>query len=480
MIRAVWSLYRPRAATVLTYMLQNTEYQVGPYLRWFWRTQDLGRVMYRRDLVPTRPARLLRAVLLAGMFLQFSVGIALLVQWAWQGIEPGWQLGLALIVSYPIVWAHLVVVPLALGRWLVVLPAQRRSIRRATAVFAGHPGVRLAVLGSYGKTTMKELLLTVLSEGKKVAATPANKNVSVSHAAFALGLDGDEDVLLLEYGEGRPGDIARFARRTRPTHAVITGLAPAHLERYRTLARAAHDLFSIRRFVEPGQVYANTDGAAVRQYIEKGMRTFNADSALGWKVKSTQVSADGLDFTLAKGKRSLRLHSGLLGAQNVGPLAFVAAFALQLGLSEKQVVAGVARTRPFEHRMEPRWLNGALLVDDTYNGNLEGVRAGTALLAALPATGHKWYVTPGLVGQGRETAQIHHQLGELVAAAKPDVVVLMKNSVQAYIVAGLQVGGYDGEVRIEDDPLEFYTNLHHFVATGDVVLMQNDWTDNYA
>lgn len=69
-------------------------------------------------------------------------------------------------------------------------------------------------------------------------------------------------------------------------------------------------------------------------------------------------------------------------------------------------------------------------------------------------------------------------MGQQIAAVA-DVVVLIKNSVTDYILEGLKKSKFGGKLMIVDDPLEFYTNLDHFVAQGDVVLMQNDWTDNY-
>ena len=169
----------------------------------------------------------------------------------------------------------------------------------------------------------------------------------------------------------------------------------------------------------------------------------------------------------------------MLGRHHLGFLALVAALALELGLTEKQVQAGIAKTKPFEHRMQPYQLAGAWVIDDTYNGNLEGIRAGTQLLKDLKAK-RKIYVTPGLVDQGEETERVHREAGELIAAAQPDLVVLMQNSVTKFIEQGLKTGGFKGELRIETNPLDFYTNLTHFVATGDLVVMQNDWTDNYA
>jgi UDP-N-acetylmuramoyl-tripeptide--D-alanyl-D-alanine ligase len=382
-------------------------------------------------------------------------------------------------VAYPLVIANAIAVPLLLGRLVVTVPTQHKLVKASEKYFRDNEAIRIAVAGSYGKTTMKELLLTVLSEGKKVAATPANKNVAVSHAMFAAGLRSNEEVLIIEYGEGKPGDVARFARTTHPTHGIITGLAPAHLDRYKTLQAAGKDIFSLASYLHDEHVYVNGESNAVEPFIKSTHKQYNAKGALGWKAKDIELTPTSTSFTLSKGKRELHLTSGLLGKHQVGPLSLVAALALELGLTEQQVTEGVAKTVPFEHRMQPYQLAGAWIIDDTYNGNLEGVRAGTALLAAVEAR-RKFYVTPGLVDQGSDSNKIHVEMGELIAAAKPNIVVLMENSALASIQKGLKRGKFAGEVRIESDPLAFYSSLDQFVAAGDVVLMQNDWTDNYA
>src|SRR5665213_3673633 len=255
MIGYLISMYLPSYPIVLVYMLQGSEYHVGPYLKWLWRTKDFSTVMKRRQLDRTRPARLLLLALRLGMVLQIIGGLTLIYFGGWHHLTGGLAFGAALIISYPIVWSHLVVLPLLMGREFSTKPKERRLIRKSATVFSGHPGVKIAIAGSYGKTTMKELLNTVLSEGLKVAATPANKNVSSSHAYFAAKLKGDEDVLVIEYGEGAPGDVARFARITQPTLAIITGLAPAHLDQYKTLQAAGKDIFSVADHLNGKHVY---------------------------------------------------------------------------------------------------------------------------------------------------------------------------------------------------------------------------------
>lgn len=478
MMSLITAPYRPRYAVILVYMLQSTEYRIWPYLKWLWRTQDFSKVEQRRQLQRTQPARLLLLVLWCGMAIQILIGLWLIALWYLQSFTGGWAFGLALLISYPVVWGHLILLPLAAGRLIIIKPHERWLVIQAEQIFRQHQGFKVAIAGSYGKTSMKELLLTVLGEAKKVAATPANKNVAVSQARFARTLQGNEDILLIEYGEGAPGDVADFTKTTHPTHAVITGVAAAHLDRYKTVERAGQDIFSVTRHLKSEHVFVNGESADARPFMKLGFVVYDQHGTLGWKVSSVKVEITGTSLTITKAKKTLKLKSALLGSHNLGPLCLAAALADQLGMSQPEIIAGINKTRPFEHRMQPYQLNGGWVIDDTYNGNLEGVRAGTALLKELTAK-RKLYVTPGLVDQGSETRQIHQTVGQLIAASGADSVILIKHSVTDYIKEGLEAGGFKGELIIEPNSLQFYSNIGQFVANGDLMLMQNDWPDNY-
>jgi len=471
----ILSLYRLGFAKTIVYMLQASEYNTGAYLKWFWNTDNFDRVMHRKQLVMTRPARFLLAFIRLGMLAQLVFAAILLYKDIHTEII-GLVLLVLFVLSTPIVWANLVVVPLVLGRWLIIKPYYWSQVQSSRKNFTGHKAVKIAVAGSYGKTTMKEILLTVLSEGKKVAATPANKNVSISHANFAKKLSGDEDVLIIEYGEGAPGDVKRFTKITKPDIGVITGLAPAHLDKYKTLQRAGTDIFSLADYLGGKNVYVNTEADEVKPFIKPGYLLFDSSKAADWSIEDIKVSLDGLSFKMKSGGDVLSIKSQLLGRHQVAPLALAAVLADKLGLDKKQIEEGTAKVPAFEHRMKPYQLSGAWIIDDTYNGNIEGMKAGLELLEKLPAK-RKIYITPGLVDQGAESGKIHHDLGRAITEANPDLVVLMKHSVTDDIVEGM--GEFNGQLVIEDDPLNFYTNLDKFVAAGDLVLMQNDWPDNY-
>lgn len=479
-MRRILRWYLPGLPAAIVYMLQSTEYDPKAYLNWLKTAKNITAVAKRRTLDKTPVARML--LLFVRLLIGFVVAIGLLAVWVGESEDaPGAiLLGLLAIVGSPFISALGVLVAVWLGQILIIGPKIRRESQIAERIFAAHNGTTIAVAGSYGKTSMKELLRTVLSEGLSVAATPANKNVALAHAQFSKTLTGNEDILVIEYGEGRPGDVKAFAQVTHPDIGVVTGLAPAHLDQYGTLQAAAQDILSVSEFVKPENLYLNNDSTLLNEHIGSVNGVgYSQAGCNDWKVSNVKQSVEGLSFVLTKGKKKLHLKSKLVGGHHVGPLAFAAYLADSLGLTKAQIEAGVAKTEPFEHRMQPYQLNGAWVIDDTYNGNFEGVKAGLRLLAELNAQ-RKVYVTPGLVDQGDESPKIHEQIGQAIAEANIQQVYLMKNSVTDYIQTGLASAGFNGELQVIDDPLDFYTNLGLQVAAGDIVLMQNDWTDNYS
>jgi len=476
-MRYYWTRYTRRYVASLLYMLQDTDYRLGPYLRWYHRVDDFRHVMKRRTLDRTLKVKLLElAIAVIGVtIITIAAGLAGLAF----VFEEYYLLAgpLGLLIATPFLLAYGVTIPLFFGWLLIQKPQERLIVKKAASILARHPARRIAVVGSFGKTTAKELLRQVIGEGLKVAATPGNMNTAIGISRFATKLTGDEDILIFELGEEKVGDVQRLARLARPEFAIVTGINEAHLQSFGSLERTARTIFEIEAFVSAEKLYKNAESPLVKQYKNKSKLWFDRGGAAGWKATKRSTSIEGTSFTLKKGKDSLEIQTGLIGDHTVGVTSAVAALAAELGVGPKDIEAGMRRVLPFEHRMEPRPMHGAWVIDDTYNGNSQGVAAGLAFLKASGAR-RRVYVTPGLVEQGDKTESVHVTIGEQIATSA-DVVVLMKNSVTEFIKAGLARKKFAGTLLEVDDPLHFYTNLEQFVAMGDIVLMQNDWTDNY-
>lgn len=343
-----------------------------------------------------------------------------------------------------------------------------------------HTGLKIAISGTFGKTTFREMLQAVLSASDKdVAASSDNESTITGISQFAGELSGREDVIIFEFEGYSSGDIKQLSEMVRPDIGIITGINEAHLSRYGSIDMATAAVLEINESMEGKPVYKNGDSRLLTEKITAGdPLVFNGQGCNGWQVTEINVTLQGTSFVATKQDRTIRAESKLLGAHTVGPLAACIAIAESLGMSDQQIESGIAATQPSEHRMSVRNLAGATIIDDTKGGNIDSVRAGIDLLKKIPAV-RKIYITPGLAEQGDRTAEVHEDIGKMLASTA-SIVVLIKNSNTHHIVGGLNASGFRGHLNIVSDPVTFFAGLEQFVLSDDVVLIQNDWTDNFS
>jgi UDP-N-acetylmuramoyl-tripeptide--D-alanyl-D-alanine ligase len=472
MMKNILSRYAPRYVRSLVYMLQASEYSVHDYLAWYHRSGDFTRIEVRKSLEKTAKAValwisawvILVAIYVAGIFLLLSAHFLF---------------GVLIILAAPFLLAYLVLVPLCileLAQW----PVTNFIAGRAKAKLKNHGAVKIAVAGSYGKTTMREILKTVLAEGKKVASPPHSYNTVLGTSRFVEGLKGDEEVLIFEFGESHVGDVAKLSELVQPDIGIITGVNEAHLEKFKTLDAAAGTIFELADWLQGKPLYVNAESELAAQRSPAGAVLYSRAGAGDWKVERAATGLGGTTFTLVGKNGHLSLSSSLLGLHQVGPLVAAVEIALELGLSQEEIQRGIASTKPFDHRLQPKTDSaGVVTLDDSYNGSPSGVTAVISFLSGLK--GHRrFYVTPGLVEMGSRTREVHVAIGQQLAASGIEKVVLIRNSVTPYIEEGLRAGGFAGEAIWFDRALDAYAALPHVTVSGDVVLLQNDWPDQYA
>lgn len=472
------SRYSPGYLKTLAYMLQSSEYDVFDYLKWLSRVRDFRTVAHRKDLDKTAKARLILATLRTMAF----AGAVLYAWLAYLAVGQGLLIGVAGSLAVFLIWpwliAYLIIIPLYIGELLIQRPQVKKMTAQAREIFKQHPGKIIAVAGSYGKTTMKENLRTVLEQKFNVTSTPGNINTVIGISRFARKLTGKEDAVIIEFGEYRPGDIGEFCNLVHPKIGIITGVNEAHLEKFKTLETTADNIFTLLDYLGDNPVYINGENeiAAARG---KDLPLYSRKGLKDWKVSKVSTGLDGTSFTATKDKTTIKAKTKLLGRHQIGPLLAAADVAHELGMSPKQIEKGIQSIEPYPGRLEPQKRPGNVVVlNDSYNGNPDGVRSVIEFLKEIEAK-RRIYVTPGLVEMGPRTEEVHTEIGRQLAEGI-DVVVLMNNSVTPYITAGLEEYKFNGKLKTVDDPVKFYNSLDQFTKAGDVVLIQNDWPDNYA
>jgi UDP-N-acetylmuramoyl-tripeptide--D-alanyl-D-alanine ligase len=469
-------------------MLQASEYNLSEYASWFWRVKDFRGVEQRKSLDPTTKARLLLTVARISFALSYAVWLtSAVVAVTYQSVLIG-VFAFIWFACLPYLLAFGIVIPLFIGRKLVQEPKERRMIAEAQIILAKHPGIKIGIAGSYGKTTMKELLETVLSAGfesGEVIATPGNMNTPIGISRFVRKLNGDEKVLIFELGEYYPGDIKELCELVQPTIGIVTGVNEAHLSKFKTLDRTISTIYELHDYLEGKNVYKNAGNLLIAERSNHDPHMYSVRGVDGWTQSDLKhASLNGLDFKLSQAGQTIHIKTQLLGEHQVGPLSAMAAIAIDhFGFTVAQVEAGIKNITAFEHRMEPKPLpSGAILIDDAYNGNADGLAAGIRFLDGL---GHKqtrsrYYLTPGLVETGSRTETVHRAIGKQLAATSIEHILLIRNSVTPFIADEIMAAGHEDRIRWFSDMPTALIVLPQLTVSEDIVLLQNDWSDNYS
>lgn len=397
---------------------------------------------------------------------------------------------LVLIVSifiFPLYIACAILITLPLDLFL-----KRRIIKKAKIKIAQFPHLKIiGITGSYGKTTMKETVRAVLAERFVVLATHDSVNTPIGIARLILEkLSEETEVFVVEMGAYRTGDIKTLCALTPPDISVLTGINEAHIERFGSIANTIAVKFEIVR-------HAKKDAIAIMNADDKRIRGGYAAKLSGhaaifygarggelprYEINNIRFEDNGLRQSFAlinEHGEAYRLTTPLLGNYATGTIMGAVCVAETVGMTRAEITHGVMMTRPIAHRLEPfTAVNGVLIIDDSYNGNPDGAREAIRVLARFKNR-RKIYVTPGLVEMGKVSAEVHRTIGRELAAIA-DIVILIKNSATTYVAEGLTSADFKKQnIQWFASAREAHAALPNILKSGDVVLFQNDWPDNY-
>lgn len=456
-------------------IVQKSEYSACRYLNSYHKSRNFFLTSGRSKFVLT-PKSLLLLIITWFLYLSSLSFLIYLI------ITSSLQIRLIsffFLLASPYILPYLIIPPLFIINIIIQRPVEYFIISKARQKLKNHKAVKIAVAGSFGKTTMREILKTVLSEGKKVAAPLENYNTLLGISRFVKDLKGDEDVLIFELGEYYSGDIKKLCNLTNPDVGIITGINEAHLERFKKVEKTAKTIFELADYLEGKSIYVNGESKIAKANSRKFDMLYSCNGVNKIKITSQRSGLDGTFFTLSKDNVTLKLETALLGLHQVGPIAVAVDIALALKMSLDQISKGVKNTKPFKNRLELRNnKEGIFVIDDTYNGNPDGARVAIEFLSSIKDQ-RRFYVTPGLLEMGKKKEEVHLEIGKKLASAKIEKVILIKNTATPYIEEGLKKEKYGGEIIWFNDVLSVFSALDYLTVDGDVILFQNDWPDYY-
>jgi len=363
--------------------------------------------------------------------------------------------------------------------WLIVPDPAIALQGLAARVRQWWGGLLVAITGSAGKTTTKEICAALLGSARRVYKSEGNLNNLFGVPLTLLRVDAGAEVAVIELAMSARGEIRTLTRMAAPNVGVITNVNPVHLEFFSSMDEIA---WTKREMAEElgGDAVAvlNADDprvAGFAAHTKARVVTFGEGQGSDVRIENVELlnlQGSRFDVVLASGERLLcRLR--LLGMHNVRNAVAGIAVAVQLGISPADVTRALEQVQPAKMRGEVvDFAEGFTVVDDTYNSNPRALTEVISALAHVQGFKRKVVVAGEMLELGPESQLLHATCGKAMAEAGIEVLIAVRGDAAALATGAREAGLKPENVHFFPTPDEAGEKLCEIVARGDLVLLK--------
>ena len=361
----------------------------------------------------------------------------------------------------------------------------RYYINDAARILRDMPDLKvIGVTGSYGKTSVKYYLSTLLSGQYNVLHTPGNYNTTLGVVrTIREQMKPYHEIFICEMGAREVGDIKEICDLVHPSYGIITSIGPQHLQSFHTIENIIGTKFELADAVPSnGKIFLNYDNEYIRTHrTDKNVVSYGTTGeGLDFQAYDITVSPRGSAFRMRdENGDEYEFHTRLVGSHNVQNIAGAIAVAHTLGIPMEKLRYPVKQLESVEHRLQLKQQGEWIVLDDAYNSNKNGFKAALDTLAMFKEL--RILMTPGMVELGEKQYDENKEAG-IYAADKCDYAVLIGKEQTKPIQDGLTEAGFAHNKMIVVDTLQEAFQMVHAIPNEKqkVVLIENDLPDNYA
>lgn len=346
----------------------------------------------------------------------------------------------------------------------------------------------VGITGSYGKTSTKFIMETILKEKYNVLNTPDSYNTPMGLSKVINNeLNDKHEIFIAELGARIPGEIKEVAELVQPDIGVITAIGPVHMETFKSIdiiMKTKYEL--IEELPTEGIAIFNNDNTYVKKladktFKEKFMYGFDHNEEVDIYAEEIEVSELGSSFTLKnKDGESIRCKTKLLGKHNIYNILAGVSVAIKLGLTFEEIARGIEKIQPIPHRLNI--INpgtGIIIIDDAFNSNPIGTKAALDVLSEFKE-GRKIIVTPGMVELGDMEEEANREFGKNIGKTCDFAILVGKNRSKPIYEGLMETNFNPSNIFIVNTLDEASQRLGKITRPKDVVLFENDLPDNYS
>jgi len=360
---------------------------------------------------------------------------------------------------------------------MISVPDTKKALRDLASWYKGKFRIpTVAVTGTNGKTTTKEMIADVLSAKFRVMKSPQSYNNLIGVPLTIFRLNSGSQALVVELGMSRCGEIATLTRMAKPDIGVITNIGPAHLESMHDLEKIAQAKFELAdNMSSPKTLVLNADDPVLEKRIgekKPGERivSFGIKNKADFQADQIESRPDGLvSFRVNRGQTVDLL---LLGRHNVYNALAAIAVAGLVGVDQTLAKEKLERYTPSDLRMEVVLIRDVTVINDSYNANPVSMQNALETLQEMKASGRKIAVLADMLELGEQSVDFHRQVGRKAAELSIDLLLSVGELARQISQGAKQAGmGADRVLPFQDNKQASHYLLENLKA-GDVVLVK--------
>ncbi len=343
----------------------------------------------------------------------------------------------------------------------------------------------IAVTGSNGKTTTKNLLRAILSQVGETVSPIESFNNEVGAPISILRIDENTRFLVVEMGAAGPGSIRYLARMTKPDVAVVLKVGLAHVGEFGGIeTTAAIKAELVEELSDSACLILNADDGYVRDMESKSKvkPIWFGTSKADFLASNIELTENGTNFEMHwPDGESMPVTLQMLGEHQVMNALAALTVADSLGLSKEAAVRAVEQVPLAERwRMQVlRRADGVTVINDAYNASPESMRAALQTLAQLGKTGHRTIAVLGEMAElGEYSREAHDSIGRLVVRLNIDQLFVIGQGAKLIHMGASQEGSWDGESRFFESIDEAFEPVRGMLVSGDIVLVKSSKSAN--
>ena len=362
--------------------------------------------------------------------------------------------------------------------WPIEEAIKKSYLKKAKRKLAKCMCKKIAITGSFGKTSTKNILYQILKEEFDVCATPKSFNTPMGICKTILqDLKETDDFFIAEFGARRLGDIKFLAEFLEVDFGIITPVGNCHLETFGSLQNIENEKFELCNHAKDFVVFNGKSKSSKKlcQRYKKTKYLVCEKNSFAY-AKEIANFADITKFVLVIDKNEMACSTKLLGKVNIDNIVVAATMAYLLGESLFSIKRGIEKLAQIPHRLE--FLDGEFVdvIDDSYNSNFEGFMQALEVLDGFAK--RKVVVSPGLVELGFMQKENNFKIGQEIAKVADVFVIMNQTNKKALFDGAVSQGMKKENICFAQNRKEQKEVLKTILQKGDIVLFENDFPDN--